>query len=104
MRSTAAGAERLRRGRGVANVQDWRGDAIPIRTFTPWEDERPGFLEIDLVAHCGSSTEGIYLNTLTGTDLATGWTECLALANKTQAAVSQAIGLLCQPTGHTDYP
>jgi hypothetical protein len=65
--------------------------AIPIRTFTPWEDERPGFVEIDLVAHCGETTEGTYLNTLTATDLATGWTECLALANKTQLAVSQAI-------------
>jgi hypothetical protein len=68
--------------------------AIPVRTFTPWEDEHPGFLEIDLVAHCGQSTEGIYLNTLTATDLATGWTECLALPNKTQFAVSQAIGEL----------
>lgn len=65
--------------------------AIPVRTFTPWEDERSGFVEIDLVAHCGSSVEGIYLNTLTATDLATGWTECLALPNKTQAAVSAAI-------------
>jgi hypothetical protein len=65
--------------------------AIPIRTFTPWEDEKPGFLEIDLVAHCGLSTEGTYLNTLTATDLATGWTECRALPNKTQAAVSKAI-------------
>lgn len=65
--------------------------AIPVRTFTPWEDERPGFLEIDLVAHCGSTTEGTYLNTLTATDIATGWTECLALANKSQLAVSQAI-------------
>jgi hypothetical protein len=70
--------------------------AIPIRTFTPWEDEHPGFLEIDLVAHCGSSIEGIYLNTLTCTDLATGWTECLALPNKTQVAVSQAITELRQ--------
>ncbi|HVN53747.1 MAG TPA: transposase family protein, partial [Anaerolineaceae bacterium] len=70
--------------------------AIPIRTFTPWEDERPGFLEIDLVAHCGDSVEGSYLNTLTATDLATGWTECLGLANKTQAAVSQAIQQLRQ--------
>ena len=68
--------------------------AIPIRTFTPWEEEHPGFLEIDLVAHCGSSTEGTYLNTLTATDLASGWTECLALANKTQVAVSQAIAQL----------
>ena len=70
--------------------------AIPIRTFTPWEDEHPGFLEIDLVGHCGMSTEGIYLNTLTATDLATGWTECLALPNKTQFAVSQAIAVLRQ--------
>jgi hypothetical protein len=68
--------------------------AIPIRTFTPWEDEHPGFLEIDLVAHCGSTNEGTYLNTLTATDLATGWTECLALPNKTQAAVSKAIAQL----------
>lgn len=65
--------------------------AIPIRTFTPWQEEHPGFLEIDLVAHCGPATDGTYLNTLTATDLATGWTECLALANKTQLAVSQAI-------------
>lgn len=65
--------------------------AIPVRTFTPWEEERPGFLEIDLVAHCGQSVEGVYLNTLTATDLATGWTECRALPNKTQAVVSQAI-------------
>lgn len=70
--------------------------AIPIRTFTPWEDERPGFLEIDLVAHCGSTTEGTYLNTLTATDIATGWTACLALPNKTQFAVSQAIAQLRQ--------
>ena len=47
--------------------------AIPIRTFTPWEDERPGFLEIDLVAHCGSTVDGTYLNTLTATDIATGF-------------------------------
>ena len=68
--------------------------AIPIRTFTPWEEERPGFLEIDLVAHCGQSVDGIYLNTLTATDLATGWTECRALPNKTQATVSQAIAAM----------
>lgn len=65
--------------------------AIPIRTFTPWNEEQPGFLEIDLVAHCGMTTEGSYLNTLTATDIATGWTECLALPQKTQAAVSQAV-------------
>jgi len=70
--------------------------AIPVRTYTPWEDEKPGFVEIDLVAHCGETTEGQYLNTLTATDLATGWTECLAIPNKTQPAVSQAIQELRQ--------
>ena len=65
--------------------------AIPIRTYTPWDEERPGFLEIDLVAHCGETTEGQYLNTVTATDIATGWTECLAIPNKTQAAVSEAV-------------
>ena len=30
--------------------------SIPIRTFADWDDKRPGFLEIDLVAHCGEST------------------------------------------------
>jgi len=70
--------------------------AIPVHTFTPWEEERPGFLEMDLVAHCGGTTEGQYLYTLTGTDIATGWTECLAIPNKTQVAVSQAIQTLRQ--------
>ena len=34
--------------------------AIPIRTYTPWDQDQPGFLEIDLVAHCGETTEGQY--------------------------------------------
>jgi len=52
---------------------------IPVRTFFDWNDVAPGFVEADLVAHCGESAEGAYLNTLTMTDIATGWTECLAL-------------------------
>ena len=65
--------------------------AIPVRTFTPWDEERPGFEEIDLVAHCGETTAGQYLNTLTVTDLATGWTECLAILQKSQYLVAEAI-------------
>ncbi len=64
---------------------------IPVRIYTPWDEQQPGFLEIDLVAHCGETTAGTYLNTLTATDLATGWTECLALPNKTQTATFLAI-------------
>jgi len=50
---------------------------IPIRTFVGWENAQPGFLEADLVAHCGGNSVGSYLYTLTLTDVATGWTECL---------------------------
>lgn len=45
---------------------------IPIRTFADWTENMPGFLEIDLVAHCGDSTRGEYINTLNMTDIATG--------------------------------
>jgi hypothetical protein len=64
---------------------------IPVRTFTEWDAERPGFMEIDLVAHCGNTTGGQYLNTLTSTDLCTGWTDVTALLHRSQAAVSEAI-------------
>jgi len=43
------------------------------------------------VAHCGETTAGQYLNTLTVTDLATGWTECLAILHKNQLLVAEAI-------------
>ena len=65
--------------------------AIPVRTYTPWDEDRPGFLEIDLVAHCGESTEGQYINTLTCVDLSTGWIECLAVRQHTQQDVFEAI-------------
>jgi hypothetical protein len=66
-------------------------DAVPIRTFADWDEVHPGFTEIDLVAHCGSTAKGDYLYTLTGTDIRTGWTECLAVRNRGQLAVFQAI-------------
>jgi hypothetical protein len=64
---------------------------IPVRTFTEWDEERPGFMEIDLVAHCGNTTEGQYLNTLTCTDISTGWTDVTSLLHRSQQAVSEAI-------------
>ena len=64
---------------------------IPVRTFTEWDQERPGFMEIDLVAHCGNTTEGQYLNTLTCTDISTGWTDVTALMHRSQQVVSTAI-------------
>jgi len=71
-------------------------DAIPIRTFADWEESRPGFLEIDLVAHCGESVEGFYLNTLSTVDVATGWTEHVGVWGKSQSRVGSAIHQLQQ--------
>ena len=70
--------------------------AIPIRTFADWDDKRPGFLEIDLVAHCGESTEGFYLNTLSTVDVATGWVECQGVWGKGQQRVGSAIHHISQ--------
>jgi len=64
---------------------------IPIRTFADWNDVVPGFLEADLVAHCGENVRGPYLNTLTVTDIATGWTELGALMGKGEIDVLQEI-------------
>ena len=64
---------------------------IPVRTFADWNNVRPGFLEGDLVAHCGATTKGQYLNTLTMTDIATCWTELAALQTKNSADTLQAI-------------
>lgn len=69
-------------------------EGIPIRTFADWDDAVPGFMEIDLVAHCGDTTEGQYIQTLTAVDIRTGWTECLPLAHRSQANVSAAITCL----------
>ena len=64
---------------------------IPVHTFTEWSEERPGFMEIDLVAHCGNTTAGQYLNTLTCTDICTGWMALSALRYRSQQAVCEAI-------------
>ena len=72
-----------------------------MRTFAEWNDVQPGFLEADLVAHCGGSTEGAFLYTLTLTDVATTWTECLPLLHRTQHGVVQAVQ---RARGHVPVP
>ena len=80
--------------RGISTTKPGRllKQQIPVRTFAEWDDIRPGFCEADLVAHCGGNAEGVFLYTLTLTDVATGWTECLALPHRGQDAVVQALG------------
>lgn len=48
---------------------------IEVRTWGEWKGAAPGSVQADLVLHCGESTEGFYLSTLTAIDVATGWVE-----------------------------
>jgi hypothetical protein len=65
--------------------------SIPIRTFADWQENKPGFLEMDLVAHCGESVEGFYLTTLCAVDVASGWSECVPVWGKGQTRVRSAV-------------
>ena len=49
---------------------------VPVRTFSDWQDPPPGFVEADLVGHCGLVAKGRFIYTLVLTDIATVWTEC----------------------------
>ena len=80
-----------RRGLSTTKPGSLLKKAIPIRTYAQWDDAQPGFVEMDLVAHCGETTAGQYLNTLNVVDISTGWTECLAVYQKTQQAVFEAV-------------
>lgn len=89
---------RMQQGRGLSTTKPGTllKHSIPVRTFTEWDDVKPGFVEIDLVAHCGETVAGEYLNTLTATDIATGWTECFLLRQRNQRAVKAMMSSLRQ--------
>jgi hypothetical protein len=72
---------------------------IKIRTFADWDDAAPGFFEADLVAHCGDSGEGSFLNTLVLTDIATGWIEFFPMIRKGESDVISALNQIrsCMP-------
>jgi len=67
---------------------------IPVRTFADWDDARPGFMEMDMVAHEGGNPSGEYALTLNLTDVSSGWTELRAVKNKAQKWVFEALGLI----------
>ena len=68
---------------------------VPVRTFKGWDDHsEPGWLEIDLVAHCGGRMEGRFLWTLMATDIATGWSESLPIVMRDGAVVLTALQLI----------
>ena len=82
----AAGGRRRRTGFHSAIRRE-----VPVHTFNDWNDPLPGFCEVDMVAHGGTSVAGSFNQTLTMVDVATGWTECLPLVTRDGSLVIEAI-------------
>jgi len=87
-----------RGGRGIGTTQPGGllKHQIPIRTFADWDDLRPGFIEADLVAHCGTIVGGPHLYTLVFTDVTTAWMEFKPLLFRDQDTTVKAIDQLRQ--------
>ncbi len=66
-------------------------DQVPVRTFGDWEGVQLGSMQADLVAHCGESTEGFYLNSLMVVDVRTGWVGLQPIWGKGQERVGAGI-------------
>lgn len=86
-----AGASGSRRRRGHSSAVR---RSVPILTYADWNDPAPGDMEADLVAHSGPSASGSFVQTLTLTDVATGWTECAPLLFREQRLLSEVLSAL----------
>jgi hypothetical protein len=71
--------------------------SVAVRTFEGWDDPPPGFIEADLVAHCGPTARGSFVQTLTVTDIATGWTECAPVLVREQSLLTAVLGEIGLP-------
>lgn len=68
--------------------------AVRVRTFSDWGDPAPGFFEADLVAHSGPSAQGSFVQTLTLTDIASGWTEFAPLLVREQRLLTEVLEIM----------
>ena len=81
--------ERKRRGPAPRAARQLKGK-VPVRVG--WgSGVRPGYVELDLVAHCGTTTKGEYLHTLNVVDIATSWCEPVVIRNRGREEVTRAL-------------
>jgi len=80
----------LLRSRGGPKPGSILKQKIPIR-LTEWDTSKVGYVEMDLVIHCGSSSLGEYINTLSTTEVSSGWWEGEAIMGKSQEYTFQAL-------------
>jgi len=63
---------------------------IPLRGSV-WEEDKPGWLEVDTVALCGGSVAGQFVWMLDGVDYATTWVEVRAIWGRGEAGTLAAL-------------
>jgi hypothetical protein len=59
---------------------------VPVKVASEWDTTEVGNLQLDYVFHCGRSTAGEYVHTLSAADIATGWWEGEAIMGRSQLA------------------
>jgi hypothetical protein len=79
------------RGLSLTKPGNLLRDQIPVRVMFNGDQRKPGFFEFDRAAHCGSDASGQFCQTLTGTDVGSGWTEEHALLNSAHPWVKERI-------------
>jgi hypothetical protein len=91
-RRLAGARQRLAlKGRALTKPGSLLKTQIPVRTWSQWDENQPGFVEVDLVGHEGGNSRGEFCQTLTVTDIATGWTETRGVRNKAGRWVTEAL-------------
>ena len=88
VRAKAKGKRRKKNAPKKASKQ------IPVKTFSDWDDAIPGELEIDFVEHCGSSASGVFIHSLVGTDVCSGWVEAVPLLAREQSITAEGLDVI----------
>ena len=86
---------RLGRGRSLTRHGSLLKSSVPIR-ITNRNTRRIGFMEMDTVAHCGDSLNGEFIYSLDMVEIATGWSEQIAVMGKSETGVVKAIEAIKQ--------
>jgi hypothetical protein len=69
---------------------------VPVKVASEWDTAQVGNLQLDYVFHCGRSTGGEYLHTLSAADIATGWWEGEAIMVRSQLATKEGLDRIRQ--------
>jgi len=93
--ATQRATQRIAHRKGLPRQTFAQKQSIPIRRIA-WEERQPGHFEVDLVHHCGLSADGQYVHTLQLLDVATGWSECVAVLGRSYLVMQDGFERLSQ--------